>query len=154
MNVILSQAKSQGVTHIAFGDLYLEDIRQYRIKQLRTTGIEPLFPTWVGPNGTATLAREMIASGIKTKVVCIDPKQLDPSFVGREWNEEFLKDLPEKVDPCGEKGEFHTCCYSGPIFRDEIQLESGEKIKRDGFWFADFKLKKQEVAGPSWISEA
>ncbi|EAR09176.1 ATPase [Reinekea blandensis] len=130
-----SEMRALGVEQMSFGDLFLEDIRQYRIDNMKDSGIEPIFPLWKKP--TAALAREMIAGGLKSVVTCVDPKQLDASFAGREFNESFLADLPEGVDPCGENGEFHSFVYDGPMFRHRIPIEVGEVVERDGFVFAD-----------------
>lgn len=109
-----NRAVSEGVGAIAFGDLFLADIRAYREAQLRSTGLEPLFPLWQQP--TAMLAREMIAGGLHAKLACVDTKQLPQSFVGREFDATLLDELPPATDPCGERGEFHTCVYAGPMF--------------------------------------
>ncbi len=135
MNDFFASIQGQGVTHIAFGDLYLEDIRQYRVDNLKRTGLEPLFPLWLRP--TDQLAQAMLAGGLKTRITCIDPKQLSASFCGREFNQQFLNDLPEGVDPCGENGEFHSFAYAGPMFKHAISITSGEVVERDGFVFAD-----------------
>ena len=124
-----------GVTHMAFGDLYLDDIRQYRIENLKSTGLEPLFPLWLKP--TDQLAQEMLAGGLKTRITCVDPKQLPASFAGRDFNQQFLDDLPAGVDPCGENGEFHSFAYAGPMFKHAINISLGEVVERDGFVFAD-----------------
>lgn len=137
MNGFFVSIKDQGITHMAFGDLYLEDIRQYRIDNLKETGLSPLFPLWLKP--TKQLAEDMLAGGLKTRITCVDPKQLPANFVGREFDNAFLSDLPEGVDPCGENGEFHSFAYSGPMFKQEIPITSGEIIERDGFVFADLK---------------
>jgi diphthamide synthase (EF-2-diphthine--ammonia ligase) len=128
---------SEGVQGIAFGDLFLRDIREYREAQLQPTGLEPLFPLWERP--TAALARAMIAGGLRAKLTCVDTKQLAPSFAGREFDSRLLDDLPPAIDPCGERGEFHTCVYAGPMFASPIPLESGEVVTRDGFAYADFR---------------
>ncbi|HEY1577855.1 MAG TPA: ATP-binding protein [Terracidiphilus sp.] len=130
------RAVSEHIDAIAFGDLFLGDVRAYREGQLKPTGIEPLFPLWEIP--TTELARSMIAAGLRAKLVCIDSKQLDPSFAGRDFDTGLLNDLPSSVDPCGENGEFHSCVYDGPIFSAPIQLDPGEVIARDGFTYADF----------------
>lgn len=127
--------QQQGVEQMSFGDLYLEDVRQYRVENMSGTGIEPIFPLWQKP--THELARTMIEGGLKTIVTCVDPKQLDGSFVGREFNDDFLADLPAGVDPCGENGEFHTFVYDGPMFHHPIAVRTGEVVERDGFVFAD-----------------
>ncbi|MBV8897379.1 MAG: adenine nucleotide alpha hydrolase [Acidobacteriaceae bacterium] len=135
MRGVCEQAVSAGATHIAFGDLYLEDVRAYRLKQLQQTGLAPLFPLWKLP--TAELALEMVRSGVRAKVTCVDPKQLDPQFAGRDFDATLLTDLPGQVDPCGENGEFHTFVYDAPQFRNAIPIRSGEVVKHDGFVFAD-----------------
>jgi uncharacterized protein (TIGR00290 family) len=128
-------ALRRGVTHIAFGDLFLEDIRDYRIKQLEGTGLEPLFPIWHEPTGP--LARRMIDAGLQAVLTCVDPRQLAPSFAGRPFDQALLDELPDEVDPCGENGEFHTCVLGGPMFRRSLPARLGEVVERDGFCFAD-----------------
>lgn len=130
------RAVKERIDAIAFGDLFLRDVREYREKQLAPTGLEPLFPLWEIP--TAQLARDMIAGGLRARVVCIDPRQLDPAFAGRDFDATFLRDLPPGIDPCGERGEFHSCAYAGPMFSAPIALDAGEIVNRDGFVFADF----------------
>ena len=135
MRTAIERAKAEGISGIAFGDLFLEDIRRYREEFLRGTGISPMFPIWSAP--TAQLAREMIGAGLRARLTCVDPKQLPGSFVGREFDAEFLAELPAGVDPCGERGEFHTFAYDGPVFRQAVPVRLGEIIERDGFVFAD-----------------
>jgi uncharacterized protein (TIGR00290 family) len=135
MRQLLEKAKGKGISHFAFGDLFLEDIRQYREKQLANTGIFPLFPLWKIP--TDQLAQEMVQSGLRAFISCVDPKQIDRSFAGRIFDESFLNDLPPSVDPCGERGEFHSFAFAGPMFRFPIQICPGEILERDGFIFAD-----------------
>jgi uncharacterized protein (TIGR00290 family) len=135
----LARAAAEGITHVAFGDLFLEDVRAYREGQLRGTGLEPLFPLWHPPGGTPALARAMIAGGLEAVITCVDPAQLDPSFVGRRFDAALLDALPESVDPCGERGEFHTFAHAGPMFERPIEVEMGEQLLRDGFWFADVR---------------
>ena len=130
-----ARALSESVVGIAFGDLFLADIRAYRERQLQGTGLEPLFPVWHIP--TRELATEMIAAGLKAKITCIDPKRLSPSFAGREFDAAFLADLPAGIDPCGENGEFHSFVYDGPMFRQPVSVQCGEVVERDGFVFAD-----------------
>lgn len=137
MTEVCKRAVDEHIDAIAFGDLFLQDVRAYRETQLKPTGLEPLFPLWQLP--TADLAREMIAGGLRTKVVCVDTKQLSDSFAGREFDLEFLAGLPPETDPCGERGEFHTCVYDGPMFAGPVRLEAGEIVTRDGFTFADFQ---------------
>ena len=137
MAAAIARARDVGVTHVAFGDLYLEDVRDYRIRRMAGTGIEPIFPIWASRQETPRIAREMLAAGVRAVVTCVDPKQLPERFVGRLYDAEFLGELPEGVDPCGERGEFHTFCFAGPMFDAEIPVRVGEIVQRDGFWFAD-----------------
>jgi uncharacterized protein (TIGR00290 family) len=127
--------KAQGIRHIVFGDLFLEDIRAYRLEKLSVVGMEPIFPLW--KRETAALAREMIASGLSARIACLDPRKLDRSFAGRCFDANLLRDLPESVDPCGENGEFHTVVTAGPMFANEIPIRTGQTIERDGFVFTD-----------------
>ncbi len=132
-------AVQAGIECIAFGDLFLTDIRAYREKQLKDSGLEPIFPVWGIP--TQELARSMIKSGFRAKLTCVDPKVLAPEFVGREFDEQLLSEFPPEIDPCGENGEFHTCVYAGPMFQDDLSVELGEVVTRDGFVFADLILQ-------------
>ncbi len=138
MKAAIADAKEAGITGIAFGDLFLEDIRAYRIRLLQGTGLEPLFPIWTTSEDTPALARRMLASGLGAALTCVDPKQLDGRFVGRQFDEQFLTELPASVDPCGERGEFHTFCHRCPEFNTDIPVYAGEILERDGFWFADY----------------
>jgi uncharacterized protein (TIGR00290 family) len=140
MSQACAQAVAEGVEAMAFGDLFLEDVRQYRVEKLAGTGLEPLFPVW--GLDTRELAREMVAAGVKTRLVCVDPRKLPREFAGRDLDRAMLAELPEGVDSCGENGEFHSFVYAGPMFREEIEVESGEVVERDGFVFADVKLRK------------
>ena len=135
MTIALDRAKGDGIARMAFGDLFLEDIRRYREDKLRGTGIEPLFPLWQIP--TAALAREMIAGGLKAHLTCVDPKALSRDFAGRAFDSMLLEDLPASVDPCGERGEFHTFAHDGPMFWPPVPVRVGEVVERDGFVFAD-----------------
>ena len=135
MSEFIGRAKRRGVECMAFGDLFLEDIKEYREAKLSGTGITPLFPLWLTP--TDKLAREMIRSGLRAVVTCVDPRQLPASFAGREFNEQFLIDLPTGVDPCGERGEFHTFAFDGPMFGEAVEVEVGEIVEREGFVYAD-----------------
>jgi uncharacterized protein (TIGR00290 family) len=135
MRVVYQRAVTEGITAVAFGDLFLQDIRDYRERQLQGTGLEPLFPLWQIP--TADLARAMIAAGVKAKVTCVDPSKLDKSFAGRDFGQPFLDALPAGIDPCGEHGEFHTFVHDAPVFSRPIPVVSGEVVERDGFVFAD-----------------
>jgi uncharacterized protein (TIGR00290 family) len=136
-------AVSEGVECVAFGDLFLEDVRNYRIEQLKPTGLEPLFPIWGIP--TNELAEQMVRGGLAAKITCVDPKQLDKDYVGREWSE-AKKSFPTGVDVCGERGEFHTFTYAGPMFSRAMSVETGEIVERDGFVFADLKLSAEQVS--------
>jgi uncharacterized protein (TIGR00290 family) len=135
MRAAIESAAESGVTHIAFGDLFLEDIRAYRSKQLEGSGLEPLFPIWHEP--TEALARRMIDAGVEARLTCVDPKKLSRSFAGRKFDYALLNDLPEGVDRCGENGEFHTCVLAGPMLRQPVLAAVGEVVERDGFYFAD-----------------
>jgi diphthamide synthase (EF-2-diphthine--ammonia ligase) len=137
MAATVQRAVAEGFTHIAFGDLFLEDIRDYRIRQLSGTGIEPMFPLWCSAGDTPGLARRLLDGGVRAVLTCVDPRQLPESFVGRAYDETFLADLPPGVDPCGERGEFHTFCTAGPMFTAGIAVHVGERVTRDGFCFAD-----------------
>jgi len=130
-----AKAVAEGIEGVAFGDLFLEDVRAYRERQLKDTGLEPVFPVWGLP--TRALAREMIARGTRAKLTCVDTEKLDRSFVGREFDEALLAALPEDVDPCGEKGEFHSFVYAGPMLNAELSVSVGETVVRDQFVFAD-----------------
>lgn len=145
MRMACDTAVAQGIEAMAFGDLFLEDIRRYREEKLAGTGLEPLFPVW--GLDTRALAEEMIAGGLRASIVCVDPRKLPAEFAGRDFDADFLRDLPEGVDPCGENGEFHTAVYAGPMFREPIAIESGEVIERDGFVFADVRLAEAVPAG-------
>jgi len=137
-------AVDAGINAVAFGDLYLRDIRAYRERTLSGTGLEPLFPLWEMP--TPALAREMIQGGLRARITCVDPKTLDASFAGRDFDRSFLADLPPAVDPCGENGEFHSFAYDGPMFRHPIPVALGEVRRSDGFVFADLLPAPPEVA--------
>jgi uncharacterized protein (TIGR00290 family) len=130
------RAMEAGVTAVAFGDLFLQDVREYRERQMANAGIEPLFPVWGIPTGQ--LASDMIHAGVKAKVTCVDPAKLDGRWAGREFDGEFLNNLPPQCDPCGENGEFHTFVYDAPVFAAPIRIRAGEIVERDGFIFADF----------------
>ncbi|MBY0459239.1 MAG: ATP-binding protein [Gemmataceae bacterium] len=137
MRAVIGNAVAEGVTAFAFGDLFLEDIRAYRVRQLAGTGIEPLFPIWGTPDDTPALARAMIAAGFRATLSCVDPRHLLPTFAGRAFDLGLLADLPTGVDPCGENGEFHTFCHAGPVFDRPIPVRVGDVVERDGFTFAD-----------------
>jgi uncharacterized protein (TIGR00290 family) len=135
MRECVAGLKAEGVQAVAFGDLFLADIRAYRERNLAGSGLGPLFPLWLEP--TPQLAQEMIAGGLKAKLVCVDPKKLDPTFAGRDFDAQLLRDLPPDVDPCGENGEFHTCVYAGPMFAQSLWITTGEVVERDGFVYCD-----------------
>ena len=135
MRELLLRYRARGVSRVVFGDLFLEEIRRYRETNLAQLNMRGLYPLWL--KDTHQLARDFITAGFRAILVCIDPKQLDPAFCGREFDASLLAELPASVDPCGEKGEFHTFVYDGPIFRRPISLTKGEVVKRDGFWFCD-----------------
>ncbi len=135
MEAAMRRARGEDVTHVVFGDLFLEDIRKYREEKLASSGMTPLFPIW-GLN-TAGLARDMVEAGLRAYLTCIDPKKLDVTFAGRLFDMNLLRDFPASVDPCGENGEFHTFAFAGPMFSKPIAVEVGEVVERDGFVFAD-----------------
>jgi diphthamide synthase (EF-2-diphthine--ammonia ligase) len=135
MEAAMTAARVAGIEQIVFGDLFLEDVRAYRERNLAGTGIAPVFPLWGRP--TAALAREMLAAGVRAVLTCVDPNVLPTEFCGRPFDESLLADLPDTVDPCGERGEFHTFVWDGPGFSSPIDIEVGEIVRRDGFVFAD-----------------
>ena len=135
MRAAVSQAVAEGFTHVAFGDLFLEDVRQYREEKLAGTGLTPIFPIWGIP--TDELAVRMVESGLRSVLTCVNPKQLDRSFAGRQFDRALLDELPAGVDKCGERGEFHSFAWDGPMFSRPVAIEVGEVVDRDGFVFAD-----------------
>jgi len=137
------RAVAEGFAAIAFGDLFLRDVREYRERQLAGSGLTPLFPVWERP--TAQLARDMIAAGLRARITCIDSKILDASFAGREFDSALLADLPPGVDPCGENGEFHTFAYAGPMFRAPIAIEAGTMHEYQGFVYRDLWERPEAV---------
>ena len=137
MAEFVKQAKQDGVTHFAFGDLYLEDVRRYRAQKLAGTGIEPLFPLWGLP--TRALAREMVGAGLRAVITCVDPKQAPREWAGKRFDPGFVDTVPKSIDPCGERGEFHTFACDGPMLREPVPVEVGEVVERDGFVFADLR---------------
>jgi uncharacterized protein (TIGR00290 family) len=130
-----ARAVAEGIEGVAFGDLFLEDVRAYREKQMKDTGLQPVFPVWGLP--TRALAEEMIACGTRAKLTCVDTEKLDRSFVGREFDGALLSALPEGVDACGERGEFHSFVYAGPMLEGIVAVSVGETVVRDPFVFAD-----------------
>jgi uncharacterized protein (TIGR00290 family) len=135
MATVVDEARSEGITHMAFGDLFLADIRRYREQQLEGSGLTPLFPLW--ERDTAELARAMIDAGTRAVLTCVDPRQLDRSFAGRSFDSQSLAAMPASCDPCGERGEFHTFAWDGPAFSGPVPVTVGEIVERDGFVFAD-----------------
>ncbi len=135
MRCFINKAKQLRTDYFAFGDLFLEDVRRYREEQLASTGITPLFPLWHLP--TDKLAQEMIDSGLKAKLTCIDPKKISRNNAGKEFDQTLLDGLPHGIDPCGEYGEFHSFAYDGPMFTQTIEVITGSIEERDGFVFCD-----------------
>jgi uncharacterized protein (TIGR00290 family) len=135
MRAAVARALTEGFTHIAFGDLFLEDIRRYREEKLAGTGLTPIFPLFGAD--TTRLAQQMVEAGLKARLTCVNPKVLDAKFAGRDFDAALLAELPASVDPCGERGEFHSFAYAGPMFSKPIAITSGEVVERDGFVFAD-----------------
>ena len=131
----IKQVKSRGIDNIAFGDLFLEDIRRYREESLAGTGITPLFPLWGKPTGE--LSKEMVSKGLRAIITSVDPKSLTADFAGHVYDSTFLEQIPDSIDPCGEKGEFHSFAYDGPMFKSKLNIRVGETVTRDGFVFAD-----------------
>ena len=136
------RAVDDGIEAVAFGDLFPEDVRRYREEKLAGTGLAPIFPLWGLP--THALVAEMIAAGVRARIVCVDPAKLPREFAGRDLNKGVLAAMPAEVDPCAERGEFHTVAYAGPMFRSAIPVENGEIVERDGFVFADVRLGRCE----------
>jgi uncharacterized protein (TIGR00290 family) len=135
MRAVCGRAVAAGITAVAFGDLFLQDVRDYRIRQLEGSGLEPLFPVWHIP--TDQLSRDLIAAGVKAKITCVDPSKVAKSFAGRDYDLGLLGALPPGIDPCGENGEFHTFVEDAPVFSRPIAVRTGEVVERDGFVFAD-----------------
>ena len=135
MGEAIAAARRAGVRGVAFGDLFLGDVRRYRERQMAPTGLEPVFPLW--GRSTAALAREMLAGGLRARITCVDPRVLPPAFAGREYDASLLGELPATVDPCGENGEFHTFAWDGPMFSSPVHVRGGEVVEREGFVFAD-----------------
>jgi diphthamide synthase (EF-2-diphthine--ammonia ligase) len=138
MSIAVAHAKAAGFTHVAFGDLFLEDIRRYREERMAGTGLTPIFPLWLRP--TAALAHDMLAGGLDAYLTCVDPRVVPASLAGRRFDASLLADLPPGTDPCGERGEFHTCAVDGPMFSRRIAVAVGATVERDGFVFTDLQL--------------
>lgn len=135
MEVACAGLRDDGITHVIFGDLFLEDVRAYRERQLVRAGLTPVFPLW--GRDTAALAREMVAGGLEATLVCVDPRQLAPAWAGRAFDARLLAELPPGCDPCGERGEFHSCVTAGPMFGHRVAVAAGAVVEREGFIFAD-----------------
>jgi diphthamide synthase (EF-2-diphthine--ammonia ligase) len=137
MREAVARAVREGFTHAAFSDLFLEDIRKYREERLAGSGLTPLFPLFGTPADTPALARAMIAAGLRARITCLNPKVMDRKFAGREFDASLLDELPASIDPCAERGEFHTCSYDGPMFNHPVAVETGITVERDGYVFTD-----------------
>jgi uncharacterized protein (TIGR00290 family) len=150
MRDLVAQLKTLGIQQMAFGDLYLEDVRRYREDRLHDTGIEPLFPLW--GMRTRQLAEDMIDGGLRAVLTTIDPEKLSADFCGRQFDQALLRDLPNSVDPCGENGEFHSFAYNGPMFRSPVAIKLGEQVERDGYFFSDIlpAVEKATESGGAW----
>lgn len=135
MAMVCARAVQEGFEGVAFGDLFLEEIKEYRVAKLSGTGLEPIFPVWGIP--TDVLAKEMMAGGLRARLTCVDPRKVPAELAGREWDAGLLEELPIGIDPCGENGEFHSFVWAGPMFSEEIRIETGERVERDGFVYAD-----------------
>ena len=151
MRNLIDKAKELGVEAFAFGDLFLTEIRAYRERQLADTGIKPIFPVW--GISTRDLAREMIRSGLRARLSCVDPKQISPQFAGREFDERLLSELPATADPCGENGEFHSFVYAGPMLAKQIPIVTGETVARDGFVYTDLMLGENNRSFSALVAE-
>ncbi len=143
MGEAVTRAVGEGFTHVAFGDLFLEDVRRYREERLAGTGLTPLFPLF--GSDTAALAGRMIAGGLRARITCLNPKVIDRGFAGREFDAALLAELSPAIDPCGERGEFHTCAYAGPMFSHELPIETGVTVERDGFVFTDLVMSNRVI---------
>ncbi len=144
----LGEVKAQGIHHVAFGDLYLEDIRAYREGQMAALALAPVFPVW--GRDTTELAHEIIHLGFRAVLVCVDTDVLDPVFAGRSFDEDLLRDLPADVDLCGENGEFHTFVHAGPIFREPLAVQLGRLEGQGRFWFRDLEMKLGPSSPADW----
>ncbi len=139
MGEAVERAVLDGITHIIFGDLFLQDIRAYREQKLAGTGITPVFPLWGRP--TSQLAQQMIADGFEAYIATVDLKKMPAEFAGRKFDAQLLTDLPEGIDPCGENGEFHSCVVAGPIFSRRLAVTPGERVERDGYAYCDLVME-------------
>ena len=147
MGEAVGRLHAAGVTQVAFGDLFLEDVRNYRMARLAGTGVSPIFPLW--GEDTRALGKEMIDSGLRARLVCLDPVKMDRAFAGREFDRRFLEELPASVDPCGERGEFHTFVTDSPAFARPVTVSLGAVVERDGFVFQDLMPAEPPVGGPT-----
>ena len=143
MRRVVARAVEEGFTHAAFGDLFLDDIRTYREERLAGSGLTPLFPLFGTDADTPALARTMIAAGLRARITCLNPKVMDREFAGREFDQALLDALPASIDPCAERGEFHTCAYDGPMFNHPVPVDTGITVERDGFVFTDLTISNQ-----------
>jgi uncharacterized protein (TIGR00290 family) len=143
MRGAMEHARDAGITDMLFGDLFLEDVRRYREEKLAAVGMTPHFPLW--GRDTTALAGEMVAGGLRATITCVDPAQLDRRFAGRAYDADFLAELPAGVDPCGERGEFHSCVWAGPMFDAPLSVTTGDIVDRDGFVFADVTLDQRSL---------
>lgn len=141
MGAVIERARREGIGRVAFGDLFLDDIRAYREEMLGGSGVEPIFPIWTEEGDTADLAEQMIEKGLVATITCVDTHQLPARFAGRRFDSELLDDLPRVVDPLGERGEFHTCCHAGPMFDRAIEVVSGETIHDGRFVWTDLSSR-------------
>ena len=138
LGAAVERAAAEGFTHVAFGDLFLEDVRRYREDRLAGSGLTPLFPLWGAPTGA--LAREMIAGGVRARIATLDPRVMPRDLIGAEFDETLLATLPPSVDPCAERGEFHTCATAGPMFARSLKVVTGDVVEREGFVYGDLLL--------------
>ena len=148
MRQVVARAVGDGFTHAAFGDLFLEDIRRYREERLAGSGLTPMFPLFGTDADTPGLARRMIAAGVRARITCLNPKVMDRALAGREFDAALLDELPPSIDPCAERGEFHTCAYAGPMFNHPVPVETGITVERDGYVFTDLTIPNQLPSHP------